>query len=311
MSLNDFYRNYLPTKNNRKMLKNEVLYNLYKKPKKDVGPNAPKFQPVQKGYVHQADLLFMPMDRGFRYILVVVDIGSRKTDAEPIKNKRNETVLKAFKKIYARKVLSLPKKLEIDDGSEFKGTVSRYFKDNNVNIRVAKPGRHRQQAIVERKNQTIGKALHTAMSGQQLLTGKISRRWTHILPELIKAINNIPRKKQKYIDKPTCEGDSCVLLDIGTKVRVLLDNPIETTGQKLAGRRRSSDIYWDPQIREIVNVVLQPNQPAMYQLNAIKKEHKKLGREPVMYTKNQLQPVQKNEKLPPKWIIPRNVKIKR
>ena len=272
MSLNKFYETFLITKENRKLLDNEMLRNLYKKPKKETGLNKPRFQPVKEGYTHQADLLYMPMDHGFRYVMVVVDIGSRKVDAEPIKNKRNETVLKAFQKIYGRNILNLPKRLEVDDGSEFKGSVKKYFEDNNIYVRVAKAGRHRQQAIVERKNQTIGKALHMAMSAQQLITNKVERRWVHLLPELIKAINNNTKdyvKKQKYINEPTCSGNSCILLNIGTKVRVLLDEPIETTGKKLSGRRRSSDIYWNPQERKIVNVVLYPNQPAMYQLNSI------------------------------------------
>ena len=101
----------------------------------------------------------MPNDNGYKYLLVVVDIGSRLTDVESLKEKSASEVKKAFEKIYERDIIKIPHVIEVDSGSEFKGEVKKYFEDNDVRIKVAKPGRHRQIGLVERRNQIIGKLL--------------------------------------------------------------------------------------------------------------------------------------------------------
>ncbi len=51
----------------------------------------------------------LPNDNGYRYALVVCDVGGkRETDAEPLRTKDAESVLKAFKIIYKRKLLKFP-----------------------------------------------------------------------------------------------------------------------------------------------------------------------------------------------------------
>src|SRR5690606_29626929 len=101
----------------------------------------------------QSDLLFMPHDGDYRYILVVVDLGSRATDAEPLKAKTGKAVISGFKKIFKRGIIKTPKRMEVDAGAEFKGETARFLKSLNIWIRVAKVARHRQQALVERRNQ--------------------------------------------------------------------------------------------------------------------------------------------------------------
>lgn len=54
-------------------------------------------------------------------------------------------------------ILKMLHVIEVDSGSEFKGEVKKYFEDTDVRIKVAKPGRHRQISLVERRNQIIGK----------------------------------------------------------------------------------------------------------------------------------------------------------
>ena len=53
----------------------------------------------------QADLIYLPDDNGFRFALVCVDISTGYTDAEPVKERDAETVLKAYKKITSREPL--------------------------------------------------------------------------------------------------------------------------------------------------------------------------------------------------------------
>jgi hypothetical protein len=283
-----FYDDLLSNKSKSK----SVLSQLYKKPKKDKGVNVPHFQVDKPNVTQQADLLFLPSDDGFKYLLNVVDIYNGKTDGEPLKTKDAATVKSAFEQIYKRKILKIPERIEVDAGNEFKGAVKEYFKNNNVFLKVAQPGRHRQLAIVERKNQTIGTAIHKRQTAQEIITGAPSTEWIEDINPIISAIN---RKSHVRITKPSpipvCDGDSCNLLNIGDKVRIQLDNPISATEdeKRLHGRFRSSDIRWSLQVYTINNVILKPNYPPLYMVEGINN---------VSYTKNQLQKVSKDDKLP-------------
>lgn len=238
--------------------------------------------------------------------MVVVDLGSRLTDAEPLKEKSSETVKQAFKKIYERGILKMPHRMETDPGSEFKGEVKDYFDKNEVFMKYAKAGRHRQIGLVERRNQVIGTALMKKMTAEELLTNQISKRWTDILPQIIKAMNIHysellkKMKKIKVKDKPVCEGDSCKLLEEGTKVRAILDEPRNILGEKQIGKFRSGDIRFNPDVRIIKRILLKPNKPPMYLLDNKKEPN---GVDKVPYTKNQLQVIPETEEAPPGEII--------
>ena len=56
-------------------------------------------------------------------------------------------------------------------------------------MKVGKPGRHRQQSLVECANKLIGQALHQQMAAQELLTGEISREWVDDFRIIIKALH--------------------------------------------------------------------------------------------------------------------------
>ena len=60
----------------------------------------PHIQVYADGLIEQSDLLFLPMDNGYKYALVVVDNYSRKMDATPLKNKTPTSVVNGFEKIY-------------------------------------------------------------------------------------------------------------------------------------------------------------------------------------------------------------------
>ena len=166
--------------------KDSLLHNLHKVPKKDKGDNMPHFQYPEVGQIVQADILYMPNDKGYKYMLVVVDNGSRLIDAEPMKTHDSAATVEAFRDIFKRHNVRMPKyKIEVDAGTEFKGDTLVYFKNNGVKIRVAPTGRHRMQGLVEKANQTIGTILHKRMTAQELLTGSVSKHWVKDLPKLI------------------------------------------------------------------------------------------------------------------------------
>jgi len=200
-------------------------------------------------------------------------------------------------------VLKKPETLTMDSGAEFKGEVLDYLKNNGIAYKYAKPGRHRQVAMVERTNQYLGKGLFMRMQAQELLTGETSKEWVSDLPKFIKYINKQRKRKlPKPVDEPKCSGNDCKLLEIGTKVRVKLDNPIDyVTDKKLHGKFRVTDIRWDPHPRFITNVMFLPGQPPLYQLND-EKDYNKIDQS-AAYTKGQLQVVSKDEEAPDPSVI--------
>lgn len=264
-----------------------IITNLYKRPKEDKKKlahiNVPK-----KGYVYQADLLFLPEDSGYKYALVVVDLATHNMDAEPIKDKSADTVLNAFKEIFKRKHLKLPKfSIEVDDGKEFKGPVKKYFNDNDVIIRAGRPNRHRQQGVVEWMNYILGKIIFMMMTVDEIHTGEVSKDWVEELPELVDSINThftITPHEPKIRD---IEED---ILPVGTLVRYALDSPQNVVdGRRLVGEFRAGDIRWSIKPVKITEVMLRPDQPAMYGVE---------GNKTNAYTRGQLQVYNKDEVKP-------------
>jgi hypothetical protein len=274
----------------------ELVDELYRKPRKDRGVNAPRFQSYEPNVIQQGDLLFLPDDGGYKYLLVVVDLGSKLTDAVPIKDKSNASLIKAFQKLYSQKILSKPKQIEFDSGTEFMGTVKKWLEDQGIYVKAKKPHRHRQQGMVERRNQSIGKALFKRMTAEELLTGHPSTQWTNDLKDVLQKLNNKQSlKKTKVNDDYQCKGDACLILSEGTKVRVALDAPIDVaTGKRLHGKFRETDIRYEIKPKEIKQVILQPNEPPLYLVSDAKgqTDHRQA------YTKNQLLPVKADEQQP-------------
>ena len=298
-----FFKDLLTSKKDKKAIESvNILDKLYQKPVKDKQDDKAHFPHVTPNYWQQSDLLFLPNDKGYLYALVVTDVGSRKVDAEALKSKSTEDVLQAFKTIYKRKIIGIPKQLTCDAGTEFHGITKTGLLKMGIHINYGKAGRHRQTALVERKNQTIGTLVHKLIIHDQIASGSDSSSWVETLPMIVKVINDKVEDQKVNIDNkeyPHNDNFKVKLLEEGDKVRVLLDNPIGFNGNKLHGKFRSSDIKWDPTIRTIKHVILKPDQPPLYLLDGTKGP---LQIEPIGYTVNQLQLITSNEIAPEKPI---------
>jgi len=265
---------------------------LYEKPKEIKGVNQPHIRVEHPHHVIQIDLLELPNDNNYKYALVAVDLNTRKVDAEPIMNKTANTTLEGIKKIFNRGIVKQPKlRIECDSGLEFKGVFAKYMQDNNIHIRYGKSGRSKMQSMVENRNKTIGKALFMYMHSVEQVHGTQSNEWTSVLPKIINIINkHIKPHKVKETNNIQCQGDTCNVLEVGTKVRLKLDKPERfITGKKEHGEFRAGDQRFSPVIRTIKQILLKPDQPPMYLLDGNKD-----GVEPVAYTKEELQIVKKN-----------------
>jgi hypothetical protein len=275
--------------------KKTELKSLYKRPVPEVKGEMPTTQVFNKGVYHQADILYLPEDKGYKFLLVVVDLYDSSVDAEPVKDILSKTndVLKAFKGIYGRKYLDLPLILTLDQGAEFtQEPVKKYFKSNKVNLKYALSGRSRQLATVERMNQKIGTILMKRMASQELTTGEVSKEWVDDIKPLINVLNERKKTplKKEISEDPIVDDFSGNLLKIGSKVRLLLDKPIDTVkGNRLIGNFRSSDIRWSVKVYKISQVLLVPGKPPLYLTDAD---------DNVARTKNQLQVITGKEAEP-------------
>jgi hypothetical protein len=282
-----------------------IVNNLTKPPSKDKGFNIPTTHVLEKNNTHQIDLLHLPNDNGYKYCVVVVDLNTKLIGAEAIKNKTSETVYKAVQSIYKKsKYLELPMYIEIDQGSEFKDTFKTEFLKLGVVLKYKRTGRHRSQAMVEAVNGVLGKALNKLMLSTELETGEESTEWKDDLQELVDLINSvriensIKRNKRLEIKTPICSGDSCNLLTIGQKVRVILEEPKNINDKKLHGNFRSGDLRWEKTPRTVTQILLKPAQPPLYLVSGINN---------AAYTKNQLQVYNDDEKSPPQNAIKKYV----
>jgi hypothetical protein len=255
---------------NRKNIDQELVKQLFtKKTEKDT----PRLQPMEKNDLHQVDLLYLPNDDGYLYLLVVVDVGSRLTDAEKLKSRDSKAVAGALDRIYKRKILSKPSKIRCDLGVEFKGDFTKYCKENNIYISRSAPNRHRQTGLVESRNKSLGDYLLKRMVAQELRTNEPSTEWVEYYPDFIKELNKEHeiKKPYKYVEKePTCKGDACVLLDVGDLVRYKLDRPIDVvTGKPIDKKFRSADVRYSIKPVKIEQVILNGDNPPMYQLEGL------------------------------------------
>ena len=294
----------------KEVLKKEEHANLHRRPQKEKKSEQPKVLIWKANTTHQADLCEMPLHKGFKYFLTVVELACKRVDAEPIKNKEAPTVLNAFKRIYQRgRIIPPTHRLEVDSGTEFNNELIRNFftKDIGVQIRYGEPGRHRQQCFVEKANQEIQRPLIKRMNAQELLTGQPSIEWVDDFRDIVDEVDRKWRRDPPAIPigLPRITKND-ILLSEGTKVRVKLEDPISVLGRRLHGRFRTGDIRWDPRIRIIKKLILSPEQPPMYLLDG---PHGRLGVSRCAYTRKQLQVVPDNENPPPDSVLRGNPKV--
>ena len=164
---------------------------LKKQPTYTLHRQARKRYPVRHYIVHdideqwQADLAevqdIAPKNRGYRYILTVIDIFSRYAWARPLKSKRGEDVAVAFRDIFQEG--RIPKRIQTDQGREFENRhVRALFDEHNIELFSVKSAY--KAAIVERFNRTLKHRLW------RYFTSENKQEWTEILQDAVHAYNH-------------------------------------------------------------------------------------------------------------------------
>ena len=138
---------------------------------------------------YQADLCFLDaykhQNRGYTGFLSIICMPNRFGYAVPIKSK--DDTLRAFKMFLEEAHYNNQdvKRLETDGGSEF---VNQNFRallnQHGIEHKVARPGDHRKQGMVERFNESLRNWI------DQYLTEKKVNNWVDTMPEILDYYNN-------------------------------------------------------------------------------------------------------------------------
>ena len=98
----------------------------------------PHYQVTNPNEMHQFDLLYMPSDslygNKYKYILAGVDAASRYKVTRPLRTKQARDVVGMIADIYKVGPLTYPKIFQCDNGSEFKGEVTKMLEKHEAKI---------------------------------------------------------------------------------------------------------------------------------------------------------------------------------
>jgi len=134
--------------------------------------------------VWQADLVDMSKlsraNKGFKFLLTVIDVLSKKAWAIPLKNKSANSVLEAFKNIMSERK---PDKIQTDKGKEFlNAQVKGYFK--SLGVKLYTLNSELKACVVERFNRTLKEKMW------RYFTHAKNKVYIEILPDLVNSYNN-------------------------------------------------------------------------------------------------------------------------
>jgi len=169
----------------KKWFEQQQIYQQNKQPSKI--KNYVHYDVKESNGLHQADLVEMPTDHGYKYLLTLIDVYSRYAAGYCLKKKDGPSVLKAVQDIYKHDpFLDYPKKMVTDSGKEFKNNA---FKEMIGNIEYVTPGDMCAKSIIERFNKTFELPLFRRMQVQESKTNRVSKKWIQPVIEMISAYN--------------------------------------------------------------------------------------------------------------------------
>ena len=133
----------------------------------------PHYQVTTPNEMHQFDLLYMPSDtlygNEYKYILAGTDAASRYKVARPLRTKQARDVAEMVADIYKVGPLTYPNTFQCNNGSEFKGEMTKMLEKHEVKIRrVTTKYTHTHTAFVEALNKILAERLFKVQDAQEL-----------------------------------------------------------------------------------------------------------------------------------------------
>ena len=157
----------------------------------------PHYQVTTPNEMHQFDLLYMPSDtlygNKYKYILAGIDAASRYKVTRPLRTKQARDVAEMIADIYKVGPLTYPSTCQCDNGSEFKGEVTKMLEKQEVKIRrVMTKYAHTRIAFVEALNKILAERLFKVQDAQELNDPeKVLLRWVKHLYGLVDERNDM------------------------------------------------------------------------------------------------------------------------
>lgn len=211
--------------------------------------------------IFQADLIEYPRsdyayaNKGFKFILVIIDCFSKMLYAIPVKRKNAEYMSLAFENIFEN-FDKFPNSLITDQGLEFYNSkVQAVFEKYGINHYHTKTRTKWKASMAERVIRTIKSRL------QKYFYKNKTKNWISFLPQLVKNYNSTPHRTIGMApDQVTDQNSESIYkrvfgdinlkavprLSVGDKVRILREKNIFEKGYT---------INWSEQIYVIKNVI--------------------------------------------------------
>ena len=146
--------------------------------------------------MHQFDLLYMPSDalygNKYKYILAGIDAASRYKAVRLMRMKQARDVAEMISDIYKVGPLTYPKIFQCNNGSEFKGELTKMLEKQEIKIqRVTTKYKHTHTAFVEALNKILAEMLFKVQGAQELNDPeKVSATWVKHLYGLVDELND-------------------------------------------------------------------------------------------------------------------------
>lgn len=223
------------------------------------------YSTFKPGYC-QADLQFWNVDKGYRYLLVVVDIHTKRIDVEALEDKTQESVIAGMNNIFSRtyifdhdaNTIVFPNIIMTDAGTEFGSKFIEWCTANKITKKTSRVARKQQTSVVEGFNLVISKvlAIKTTMDQNNAKRkGKLEQRhWVKYLPDLRIVLNDKEVNDRVVSDYfQFAKVTPSQLLRIGETVHVILERPLDVQDNKLSGKFRTGDYRYEKVGRKITN----------------------------------------------------------
>ena len=261
--------------------------------------------PLKADYNFMADLLELPeTKKGFKYLLVVVDLATDEFDIEPITNNKSLTVVDAMKKMFKRRYIKKPyASIRTDGGAEFKDAFDKYCYENNILHKVGVAGRHQQTSNVERLNRELSRLFNGYMNAVEEKTGETFKEWVEVVPKVRTMLNDFRKKPEgdPFTDiYPTADLTVQSKYKVHDVVYRISEKPLDALGRKQPTQNfRMGDYRWERIPRKIIRVLRYAGKvPIRYILENLPN---------VAYAENELMPAEEKQAM----YVVQSVKAKR
>ncbi|KAH7702704.1 hypothetical protein AAVH_30139 [Aphelenchoides avenae] len=126
---------------------------------------------------------FKAQNDGYNYVLLAVDVMSRRIFAAPVKSKHTASMKVAFEQLFDQ-MPCLPWKVFSDKGLEFESPAMKaFFKTKDIRKHVSQSD-DTKACVAERAIQTLKRRIYRYLSHNQ------TNKWVDVLPSIVDALNH-------------------------------------------------------------------------------------------------------------------------